>query len=92
VSSNAWDALGATWFGFKTHWINRQGLPFDALSPLPDFSCADLGAEVVKLELPDDSDSLRTLAPVKDGNALFWKVTNLGKRGITLDGASPVCA
>jgi 2-haloacid dehalogenase len=35
VSSNAWDALGATWFGFTTHWINRQGLPFEALYPQP---------------------------------------------------------
>ena len=24
VSSNAWDALGATWFGFQTLWVNRQ--------------------------------------------------------------------
>jgi 2-haloacid dehalogenase len=42
VSSNAWDALGATWFGFTTHWVNRQGLPFEALSPQPHFSGADL--------------------------------------------------
>ena len=27
VSSNAWDALGATWFGFRTLWVNRAGLP-----------------------------------------------------------------
>ncbi|MCW5237389.1 CaiB/BaiF CoA transferase family protein [Verminephrobacter eiseniae] len=47
--------------------------------------CADLGAEVVKLELPDGSDALRTLAPVKGRHALYWKVTNRGKRGITLD-------
>jgi len=42
VSSNAWDALGATWFGFTTHWVNRQGLPFEALSPRPHFSGPDL--------------------------------------------------
>jgi 2-haloacid dehalogenase len=42
VSSNSWDALGATWFGFTTHWVNRQGLPFEALSPKPDFSGPDL--------------------------------------------------
>ncbi|MBU1360525.1 MAG: CoA transferase [Gammaproteobacteria bacterium] len=51
--------------------------------------CADLGADVVKLELPDGSDSLRTLAPVKDEHALYWKVTNRGKRGITLDVRKP---
>lgn len=42
VSSNAWDALGATWFGFKTHWVNRQGLPFEALAPRPHYSGPDL--------------------------------------------------
>ncbi len=39
----------------------------------------------MKLELPDGSDPLRTLAPVKDGSPLYWKVTNRGKRGISLD-------
>jgi len=42
VSSNAWDALGATWFGFTTHWVNRQGLPFEALTPHPHYSGGDL--------------------------------------------------
>src|SRR5688572_13754361 len=51
--------------------------------------CADLGAEVVKLELPDGSDSLRSLAPVKDQHSLYWKVTNRGKRGISLDVRKP---
>ncbi len=47
--------------------------------------CADHGADVVKLELPDGSDTLRFLQPVKDGSALWWKVANRGKRGISLD-------
>jgi len=42
VSSNAWDALGATWFGFKTLWINRQNLPFETIGPKPDFVGFDL--------------------------------------------------
>jgi 2-haloacid dehalogenase len=44
VSSNAWDALGATWFGFTTHWVNRQGLPYEALGPRPHFSGPDLNS------------------------------------------------
>jgi 2-haloacid dehalogenase len=44
VSSNAWDALGATWFGFTTHWVNRQGLPFEALAPRPHFAGPDLSS------------------------------------------------
>lgn len=49
VSSNAWDALGATWFGFKTHWVNRQGLPFEALSPPPNFHGSDLNSVLTSL-------------------------------------------
>ena len=51
--------------------------------------CADLGAEVLKIELPDGSDALRGLAPIRDEHALHWKVTNRGKRGITLDVRKP---
>ena len=40
VSSNSWDALGATWFGFKSFWVNRQGLPFETLGPRPAHSGA----------------------------------------------------
>ncbi len=47
--------------------------------------CADHGADVVKLELPDGSDPLRSLQPVKEGKPLWWKVANRGKRGISLD-------
>lgn len=42
VSSNAWDALGATWFGFKTLWVNRQGLPYEAIGPQPTYVGSDL--------------------------------------------------
>ena len=48
VSSNAWDALGATWFGFTTLWINRQGLPPEAIGPAPQHTGRDLG-EVLKV-------------------------------------------
>jgi len=42
VSSNAWDALGATWFGFLTLWVNRQGLPFETIGPTPTYTGRDL--------------------------------------------------
>lgn len=51
--------------------------------------CADWGADVVKLELPDGSDPLRNLLPVHDGVPLFWKVANRGKQGISLDVRKP---
>jgi 2-haloacid dehalogenase len=42
VSSNSWDALGAAWFGFKTLWVNRQGLPFESIGPRPSYVGTDL--------------------------------------------------
>ena len=51
--------------------------------------CADHGADVIKLELPDGSDALRHMQPVKEGVPLWWKVANRGKRGITLDVRKP---
>ena len=44
VSSNAWDALGATWFGFTTLWVNRQSLPTEAIGPAPHHTGRDLTA------------------------------------------------
>jgi len=38
VSSNSWDVLGATWFGFKSFWVNRQNMPFETLGPRPAHS------------------------------------------------------
>lgn len=48
VSSNAWDALGATWFGFTTLWVNRLGLPPEAMGPAPHHTGRDL-REVLKV-------------------------------------------
>jgi 2-haloacid dehalogenase len=35
VSSNGWDALGATWFGYTTLWVNRAGGPLEQLDCQP---------------------------------------------------------
>jgi len=35
VSSNGWDAIGATWHGYTTLWVNRAGLPLDPLDTSP---------------------------------------------------------
>jgi 2-haloacid dehalogenase len=35
VSSNGWDAAGATWFGYRTFWINRAGAPLERLGVAP---------------------------------------------------------
>ncbi len=35
VSSNCWDAIGATWFGYRTFWVNRGNAPLDRLGVAP---------------------------------------------------------
>ncbi len=35
VSSNGWDAIGATWHGYTTLWVNRSGAPLEQLDTLP---------------------------------------------------------
>ncbi len=54
VSSNAWDILGATWFGFQTCWVNRQQLPPEKLGPPPSHVVSDL-AGVLEIIRPSAS-------------------------------------
>jgi len=42
VSSNAWDALAATWYGYQTLWVNRYQLPFEELGTQPTCSGSSL--------------------------------------------------
>jgi 2-haloacid dehalogenase len=42
VSSNAWDAVGAKWFGYRTFWVNRRGLPFEEIGEAADHHGRDL--------------------------------------------------
>lgn len=58
-------------------------------APFAATLCADLGAHVTKVELPDGSDALRGLAPTTPEHALYWKVVNRNKQGITLDVRQP---
>lgn len=44
VSCNAWDALGATWYGYTTLWVNRYQLPFEELGTQASHTGDDLRA------------------------------------------------
>ena len=44
VSSNGWDAIGATWYGYTTLWINRAGAPLDPLDTQPTRTGSSLRA------------------------------------------------
>jgi 2-haloacid dehalogenase len=35
VSSNCWDAIGATWYGYTTLWVNRADMPMEQLGIQP---------------------------------------------------------
>ncbi|MGF6753933.1 haloacid dehalogenase type II [Paraburkholderia sp. GAS42] len=64
VSSNGWDAAGATWFGYTTFWINRAHGPAEELGVSPHgtgASLADLSVFLDTLSLsPPDKSSGRT--------------------------------
>jgi 2-haloacid dehalogenase len=49
VSANGWDVSAGAWFGFRTFWVNRSGLPREELGVTPEAegaSLADLPALV----------------------------------------------
>ncbi|ELR20946.1 Lcarnitine dehydratase/bile acid-inducible protein F, putative [Acanthamoeba castellanii str. Neff] len=46
---------------------------------------ADMGADVIKLELPGIGDDARQFPPFKDGVSLYYVNLNRGKRSITLN-------
>ena len=48
VSSNAWDALAAKWFGFDVFWVNRLGHSFEEIGERPDYEGASL-SEVLEV-------------------------------------------
>jgi 2-haloacid dehalogenase len=43
VSSYAWDALAAKWYGFDVFWVNRLGHPFEEIGEKPNYEGTSLG-------------------------------------------------
>ena len=48
VSSNAWDALAAKWFGFDVFWVNRLGHPYEEIGDKPSYEGCSL-SEVLEI-------------------------------------------
>ncbi len=61
----------------------RIGAPFAATL------LGDLGAEVIKVELPGQGDFMRTIGPFVGDYSLFWAVEGRGKKSITCDLRKP---
>ena len=54
--------------------------------PFCTMNLADLGAEVIKIEVPGRGDDSRSFAPVMpSGDSGYFYSVNRGKRSITLD-------
>jgi formyl-CoA transferase len=45
----------------------------------------DMGAEIIKVEMPVSGDALRHVAPMHAGRSLYWSVLGRNKCSITLD-------
>src|SRR6266511_5900872 len=58
-------------------------------APFAAVLLADLGAEVVKVELPGRGDTLRDVNPFWEGHSLYWAVLARNKKSITLDIRTP---
>jgi crotonobetainyl-CoA:carnitine CoA-transferase CaiB-like acyl-CoA transferase len=74
---------------YPLHGVRILDMATVLAAPFSATLCGDMGAEVVKLELPQGNDTLRGLAPVHGEHALFWKTANRGKQGISLDVRKP---
>jgi 2-haloacid dehalogenase len=66
VSSNGWDAAGASWFGYTTFWLNRQRAPAEELGVTPHgtgSSMTDLLAFLETLPPPERSSGRARHSP-----------------------------
>ncbi|MFH1571047.1 MAG: CoA transferase [Gemmatimonadota bacterium] len=57
--------------------------------PFAGLVLADLGAEVIKVELPGTGDESRGFGPFAGGQSAYFMSVNRGKQGITLDLRQP---
>ena len=50
---------------------------------------ADLGADVIKFEVPGEGDDARHLGPFLDGESVYFGLINRGKRSVEIDFKNP---
>ncbi len=53
--------------------------------PLATMLLADIGAEVIKIEDPDNPDYIRTFEPQMEGQSAFYLALNRGKKSLALN-------
>jgi crotonobetainyl-CoA:carnitine CoA-transferase CaiB-like acyl-CoA transferase len=59
------------------------------LGPIATQMLGDFGADVIKIERPDQGDFLRTTLPLPEGDSLIFLASNRNKRAMTLNLRSP---
>ena len=57
--------------------------------PYASMILCDLGAEVVKIELPGSGDEARGFGPFQNGESAYFTSVNRGKKSVTLDIRTP---
>jgi crotonobetainyl-CoA:carnitine CoA-transferase CaiB-like acyl-CoA transferase len=57
--------------------------------PFSSMMLADMGAEVIKIEVPNKGDDSRAFGPFKNGESSYYMNLNRNKKGITLNLKSP---
>ena len=77
----------------------RAGLPLSGVrvldiatmgaGPLAATFLADFGADVIKVEHPENGDHIRAFGMKKDGVSLYWKTISRNKRTVTLNLKQP---
>ena len=58
-------------------------------SPFASMILGDLGAEVLKVELPGSGDEARGFGPFLDGESAYFNSVNRGKKSLTIDLRKP---
>ena len=57
--------------------------------PYASMILADLGAEILKIELPEKGDEARAFGPFQNGESAYFAGINRGKKSITIDLRKP---
>jgi formyl-CoA transferase len=57
--------------------------------PFSSMMLADMGAEVIKIEVPNKGDDSRAFGPFKNGESSYYMNLNRNKKGITLNLKNP---
>ena len=65
--------------------VNILDLSTMIAAPFGATLLGDFGAEIIKIEIPNKGDALRSMGPFKDAESLRWSALARNKKSMTLD-------